>query len=49
MEVMGELEKLREENAKLKKDNEMLMNVIRQMRTTLNRLVSRYIEKQPED
>lgn len=49
MELMGELEKLKDENEKLKKDNEMLMSVIAQMRTTLNRLVSRYIEKQPED
>lgn len=49
MELMGELEKLREENAKLKNDNEVLMSVISQMRTTLNRLVNRYIEKQPED
>lgn len=49
MELMGELEKLREENVKLKEDNDMLMSIIDQMRTTLNRLINRYIEKQPED
>jgi len=38
-----DLQKLWEENQKLKEDNEMLLNIIAQMRVTLNRLVSRYI------
>ena len=49
MDLMGELEKLRQENVRLKEDNDMLMNIIAQMRVTLNRLVNRYIEEQPED
>lgn len=47
MELMGELERLREENQKLKEDKEALMNIVEQMRDTLNRLLNRYIEKQP--
>jgi len=38
-----DLQKLWEENQKLKEDNEMLLNIIAQMRVTLNRLVNRYI------
>lgn len=45
---MGELEKLMNENRKLKEDNEMLLSIIAQMKVTLNRLVNRYIEQQPE-
>lgn len=48
MDLMGEMEKLRKENVKLKEDNDMLMSIIAQMRVTLNRLVNRYIEEQPE-
>lgn len=49
MDLMGEMERLRKENLKLKEDNDMLMSIIAQMRVTLNRLVNRYIEEQPED
>lgn len=49
MDLMGEMERLRKENVKLKEDNDMLMSIIAQMRVTLNRLVNRYIEEQPED
>lgn len=48
MDLEGEMEKLKQENQKLKEDNDMLLNIIVQMRTTLNRLVNRYIEEQPE-
>lgn len=42
------MEQMQAENIRLKEDNEMLLNIIAQMRVTLNRLVSRYIEEQPE-
>lgn len=48
MDLMGEMEKLKKENVKLKEDNDMLMSIIDQMRITLNRLVNRYIDEQPE-
>lgn len=48
MDFTGEMERLKRENAKLKEDNEMLLSIIAQMRVTLNRLVNRYIEEQPE-
>lgn len=38
-----ELEKLEQENRKLKEDNEMLLNIVVQMKVTLNRLVNRYV------
>lgn len=38
-----ELEKLAQENRKLKEDNEMLLNIVVQMKVTLNRLVNRYV------
>lgn len=38
-----ELERLQEENQKLKEDNELLMKTIIQLRVTLNRLISRYV------
>lgn len=47
MDLMGEMEKLKRENKRLKEDNDMLMSIIAQMRVTLNRLVNRYIEEQP--
>lgn len=34
---------LERENVKLKEDNEMLMEIIVQMKGTLNRLINRYI------
>ena len=49
MDLMGEMEKLKQENVRLKEDNDMLMSIIAQMRVTLNRLVNRYIEEQPEN
>jgi len=44
-----DLQRVLEENKKLKEDNEMLLNIIAQMRVTLNRLVNRYIVEQPVD
>lgn len=44
-----DLTKLLKENERLKEDNEMLLNVIAQMRVTLNRLVNRFIVEQPND
>ncbi|MGL5434346.1 MAG: hypothetical protein ACRDBO_02955 [Lachnospiraceae bacterium] len=44
-----ELLELMKENERLKEDNEMLLNVIAQMRVTLNRLVNRFIVEQPND
>ncbi|GEM_PF-2105613 len=44
-----ELMELLKENERLKEDNEMLLNVIAQMRVTLNRLVNRFIVEQPND
>lgn len=38
----SELELLREENRRLREDNEKLMQIIAQMKVTLNRLVNRY-------
>lgn len=34
---------LERENVKLKEDNEMLLDIIVQMKGTLNRLINRYI------
>lgn len=34
---------LEEENQRLKKDNQNLMDIISQMKITLNRLISRYV------
>ena len=41
--VTDELKRLEEENRKLKEDNEMLLNIVVQMKVTLNRLVIRYV------
>lgn len=38
-----QFKKLQEENQKLKEDNENLINIIAQMKVTLNRLIDRYI------
>jgi len=48
---MNEMEfnELQKENKRLREDNEMLLNVIAQMRVTLNRLVNRFITEQPDD
>lgn len=40
---MEEVERLTEENRKLKAENDMLLNVVVQMKVTLNRLVNRYV------
>ncbi len=37
------VKRLEEENRKLKEDNEMLLNIVVQMKVTLNRLVSHYV------
>lgn len=48
MKLTDELTMMKEENQKLKEDNEMLLNILTQMKVTLNRLVNRYIAEQPE-
>lgn len=45
-ENLEKMRRLEEENRRLKEDNEMLLNIVVQMRTTLNRLVNRYISEQ---
>ncbi len=42
----GELKRLREENRKLKEDNEKLLDIMIQMKVTLNRLVNRYVTEE---
>ena len=37
------IKQLEEENRKLKEDNEMLLNIVVQMKVTLNRLVNQYV------
>jgi hypothetical protein len=39
---------LKEQNQKLQKDNEMLENVVKQMKVTLNRLIWRYVTGEPK-
>lgn len=41
-----ELKRLAEENRKLKAENDMLLNVVVQMKVTLNRLVTRYVTEE---
>lgn len=41
--IMDELKRMEDENRKLKEDNEMLLNIVVQMKVTLNRLVNRYV------
>ncbi|MCD8225040.1 MAG: hypothetical protein LUC99_09415 [Clostridiales bacterium] len=41
--TMTEVEKLAEENRRLKEENEKLLDIVAQMKVTLNRLVNRYI------
>lgn len=43
-----ELQRLTEENRKLKEDNEMLLNIVVQMKVTLNRLVNRYVTNEDD-
>ena len=45
--TMDEMKRLEAENQKLKEDNEMLLNIVVQMKVTLNRLVNRYVTEQP--
>jgi len=42
----GELKRLREENRKLKEENEKLLDIMIQMKVTLNRLVNRYVTEE---
>ena len=37
---------LRQENERLKRENEMLMETVRQIRKTINRLIDRYVVNQ---
>ena len=41
--VEQELQMLLRENQQLKKDNEAMLNIIAQMKITLNRLISQYM------
>lgn len=43
MNEYEELQTLIQENQQLKADNEMLLDIIAQMRTTLNRLINHYM------
>lgn len=43
MEEENRLSKIEQENARLKADNDMLLNIIAQMKVTLNRLIDRYM------
>lgn len=43
MELEQKLADTEHENARLKADNEMLLDVIAQMKITLNRLIDRYM------
>ena len=43
MDEAGRISELLLENAKLKDDNDMLQNIIAQMRVTLNRLIINYV------
>lgn len=44
--TLDEMKKLEAENQKLREDNEMLLNIVVQMKVTLNRLVNRYVTDQ---
>ncbi|MDO4326513.1 MAG: hypothetical protein Q4E24_10860 [bacterium] len=46
MSDLDEFEKLKEENIQLKKDNDTMMQIITQMKTTLNRLLEHYVLEQ---
>ena len=48
MVLEQKLVSIEQENAKLKADNEMLLEVIVQMKITLNRLIDRYMTENPE-
>lgn len=48
MKLEEKLVSAEQENAKLKADNEMLLEVIVQMKITLNRLINRYMTENPE-
>ncbi len=43
MDEAGRISELLLENAKLKDDNDILQNIIAQMRVTLNRLIINYV------
>lgn len=42
-QLQEENQQLKEESQRLKNDNEMLLNIMVQMKVTLNRLVNRYM------
>ncbi|WP_180994632.1 hypothetical protein [Clostridium sp. chh4-2] len=43
MNETNQLVLLQKENERLKSDNEMLLNIVAQMKVTLNRLIGHYI------
>ncbi len=49
MNEMEKLSALEAENQKLKRDNDQLLEIVAQMRVTLNRLILHYISDKPED
>lgn len=44
----NQLEEVLLENQRLRKDNEMLLDIMVQMKVTLNRLLNRYVTEQTE-
>lgn len=44
----NQIEDLLKENKRLREDNETLLNIVVQMKVTLNRLVSHYVTEQTE-
>lgn len=46
MEIEKRIAALEEENQKLRNDNEKLLNIIAQMKVTLNRLICHYISEE---
>lgn len=48
MRVEERIAALEKENQKLREDNEKLMNIIRQMKVTMNRLIDRCLVQKQE-
>lgn len=46
MELEQKMANIQQENVRLKADNEMLLDIIVQMKITLNRLIDRYITEE---
>lgn len=46
MELEQKMANIQQENVRLKADNEMLLDIIVQMKITLNRLIDRYMTEE---